>query len=303
MQAVAEIHLRNNLIIRYNYTLYYKMEIVDADALPVREAAIEPPPPPPIKHGFITTYYGGDNVEQSIHTCGLFINGIPVGRHLTFHPSGTIEYVRTYGSSGFLTGLWEHYDLHGRILLRAMYDDDVMPHGVMSAYRYSTEFRTRVDSTYWEHGLPATHYEIKTAYNVDLILNMGNDLYMHIHEHIGGHKFGNRTSNVDITLMKKASGETDQADEADIYMWFQSIHPSSPLFTVSTRGPAEPPKKSLGFKSLMRQTHVPMHCGPLYEYICRKAVKEFDQFRGRSADVAELIDAYNVFISNYIKGG
>jgi hypothetical protein len=288
------------------------METVDADTLPVREDAIETPSPPPIKHGFITTYYGGDdddNLEQSIHTCGLFINGTSVGRHLTFHPSGTIEYVRTYGPNGFLTGLWEYYDRYGRILLRAMYDDDVMPHGVMSAYRYSTEFRTRVDSTYWIHGLPVTYYEFKTAYNVDLILNMGNDLYMHIHEHIGGHKFGNRTSNVDITLMKRvkwpteASGETDQADEPDTYMWFQSIHPSSLLFTVSTRGPAEPPKKSLGFKSLMRQTHVPMHCGPLYEYICRKAVKEFDQFRGRPVGIAELIDRYNLFISNYIKGG
>jgi hypothetical protein len=277
------------------------METVDADTLPVREAVIEPVP---VDHGFITKYYANDDtdVEPPIHTCGLFINGTSVGRHLTFHPSGTIEYVRTYGPNGFLTGLWEYYDRYGRILLRAMYDDDVMPHGVMSAYRYSTEFRTRVDSTYWIHGLPVTYYEFKTAYNVDLILNMGNDLYMHIHEHIGGHKFGNRTSNVDITLMKHIKGLASD-DEPDIYMWFQSIHPTSLLFTLSTRGPPEPPKKSLGFKSLMRQTHVPMHCGPLYEYICRKAVKEFDQFRGRHVGVAELIDRYNLFISNYIKGG
>ena len=276
------------------------METIDTDTLLVRDGPIEPVPQLPVKHGFIRTYYANDDtdVEPPIHTCGLFISGTPVGRHLTFYPSGTIEYVRTYSHNGFLTGLWEEYDNRGRILRRAMYDVDVLPHGAMTTYHYSTEFRTRIDASYWEHGLPVTHYEMKTPYNVELILNMGCDLYMYVKEYIRDHKFGNRTSIVDIAILSHIKAE---AEEADIHMWFQSIHPTSLLFTFSTEHAAHPPKKSLAFKTLMQRTRVPMHCGPLYEYICRKAVKEFSRFRGKSTGIAELIDTYNLFIENYIK--
>ena len=276
------------------------MEIIDADTLPRREGPIEPAP---VDHGFITKYYANDytDMEPPIHTCGLFISGIPVGRHLSFYPSGTIEYVRTYSHNGFLTGLWEHYDARGRILLRAMYDDDVLPHGPMTAYSYSTGFRTRITTSCWAHGLPVTHYETQTSYSVEVLINMGHDIYMHVKENIREHKFGNRTSLVDIVLLRHVKAEADAI--ADIHMWFLSIHPSSLLFTFSTTHAAHPPKKSVGFKCLIRHARIPMHCGPLYEYICRKAVKEFSGWRDKSKTGAELIHAVQFFIDNYIKGG